>query len=417
MTKVTLSRPIISPLSNALGASIAGRKGIGKHLQPGVVAYDNDDGTRTTYLLPLEAIEKMRPTAKDKPVVGKSGGFDHVKIKPGHQYDGVATDSFWDGQSGWEAFNFDGMNSDTAKACEKGYQVSCAYIPTEVDETPGLWHNVPYDAIILNGEYTHFAVVPNPRYEGATIELLNSIGGGIMNKVLKATLSLIPIKQLREVFNSIEEDEKKKESEKAAAEKKNADDKAAKKDAAKKTFDDCMLNAKTDEEKAAAQAAFQKANAEIDAAPAIEPTPVEPVADLPPQPLGGGDVTPEPGAPAPAGGAPAPALNAPPTPTETPEQAQEREKKAAEALALKNAADEKAKKEAEDKAELEKKNALELKNKAEKAAKIEAERIERFNALRRVAEERGGQTGTPFVGVVSEQEKESLGRDRYGSRK
>ena len=71
----------------------AGKKGRGRHLQPGLVRYDNDDGTTTTYLLELDAIEAMRPTAKGIPLVGASTDFDHVKIEPGREYDGRVTDS------------------------------------------------------------------------------------------------------------------------------------------------------------------------------------------------------------------------------------------------------------------------------------------------------------------------------------
>ncbi|MES2155477.1 MAG: hypothetical protein V4510_10115 [bacterium] len=418
-----MRKTIYGPLVNASAGAWASkaRKGVGKHLEVGIVSYDNDDGSKTTYLLPREAIDKMRPTAAGKPVVGKTGGFDHVKVQPGKKYDGQVTDGFWDGESGWESINFGLDNAETAQACEKGFQFSCAYVPTEVDETPGKWHNVDYDAVILNGEYTHFAVVPNPRYVGATIQLLNSLPGGVMNKVLKAALSLVPLKDLREVFNSIEDDEKKKAADEKAA-KENA--RVEKRAAAQASYDAAMKNASSDDDRTKAKAAFEKMNAEIDAPEAS--TPVDPAAapggapaaDLPPQPLGGGDVIPEPGMPPmPApGGAGAPTNAAPP---ETPEQAQEREKKAAEAAALKNAEDDAAKKKAaEEKAkkdEAEKQNAIKVKAEAAKAAKAEALRTERFNALRRSAEERGGSVGTPFVGIVSAQEREDLGRARYGS--
>lgn len=388
---------------NNVGIVGQGKKAIARHLQPGVVRYENEDGTFTTYLLELDAIEKMRPTAAGIPVVGKSGGFDHLSVEPGKEYDGIVLDSVWDGESGWEAFNIDKMNAETAKACEKGFQASCAYVPTETDGKPGLWHNIPYDEKILNGRYTHVACVSNPRYEGATIELLNS-GGGIVNKTLKALLAaIVPVKQLKEIVNSIEDDEKKKKED---LEKLNAE----KATAAKAAYDEAMKNAKTPEEQAAAKAAYEKANAEL----------LEPKTDLPPEPLGGGDVVPDPGIPGQKLDQKAPvAANA----EETPEEKAAREKAAAEKLALekKNAEDEDAAKKAKEKADKEKeadekKNSLALKAKAAADAKADALRTERFNHLRRVADERGGSSGTPFAGVVTVQEKEDLGRERYGSR-
>lgn len=432
MSATLESRILRGPLTNAAAGawSPKGRKALVKHLQPGVVTYDEVKDEKTgevlrpkiTYLLDLEAIARMRPTASGIPVVGKSGGFDHAKVEKGKKYDGVVLDSIWDGESGWEVFNVDELNPETAQACERGFQASCAYIPTETDGKPGLWHNVPYDEKILNGRYTHVAVLPNPRYDGATIELLNSVGGVIMNKVLKGVLSLVSRKDLREVVNALEEEDKKADAEKAAAEKKNSDAKAAKKLEAENAYNAAMKNAKTPEEQAKAKEAFEKMNAEIEAgggemqdpaAATPAATTAQPKADLPAQPLGGGDVLPEPGVPGeqiklPAGAA----ANA----AETPEQAQEREKKALEA---KNAADAEAKKADEDKkvkeAE-EKKNALELKNKAEAEAKVNAERDRRFQELRNAAEERGGHSGTTFVSVSTAQDRENLGRDRYGSK-
>lgn len=433
--------------------------GRGKHLEPGIVHYGEESGGPITYLLPREAIEAMRPTAKGKPIVGRAGGFDHLKVNAADaaagKYDGAALESY-DGRDGWEWLLFQLKDAQTAEKCEDGYEFSCAYIPTEVDETPGVWHGVPYDAVIKNAEYTHFAIVPNPRYQGAKIELLNS-QGGIVNKALKAVLSLFPVKDIKEILNSMEEDQKKAREEKLAANK--------------TAYDEAMKNAKTDEEKAAAKAAFEKANAEAGA---------EPQADLPKLPLGGGDAPHEPGVPGTQDGG-----------AETPEQKAKREldKQNADAAAAKAKEEEDRKKlEAEKEASLQNElgnawakftadmiddaglakkvlvnsagavkpyaeqpdevkagwksaylgasgtnltercnslgakatAAVELRNaakaKAEKEAKEEAARTERFNALKRAAEERGGTAGSPFVGIVSAQEKEDLGRARYGSR-
>jgi hypothetical protein len=387
--------------------------GRGKHLEPGVVAYDNEDGSKTTYLLTREAIAAMRPTMKGIPLIGKAGGFDHMKVNEADakrgKYDGEVLESY-DGPEGWEHVLFQIRNKETAEKCADGYQLSCAYVPTDVEETPGVWHNVPYDAVIKNGQFTHLAVVPNPRYEGANIELLNSMSGGIVNKTLKAILAaVIPIAQLKELVNSIEEDQEK-------------DSKKAK---AKADFDQAMANAKTPEEKAAAQAIFEKANAEADAPPVAPQdaagAPPAPVSQVPPQPLGGGDVVPEPGMP--GAGAPKAKPNAAPEgmpPAAAAEAAKEGEPAAQEA-AEKAALEAKNAKEASEKAEADKKDREERAN-ALKAFKIkaeakDAERRERFNSLRKAAQERGGTVGTPFVGVVTSQEREDLGRDRYGSRK
>ena len=51
--------------------------------------------------------------------------------------------------------------------------MSCTYIMTESTGEDGEWHNMSYDDELLNGVFEHLAIVPNPRYEEATI-LLNS---------------------------------------------------------------------------------------------------------------------------------------------------------------------------------------------------------------------------------------------------
>jgi len=115
----------------------------------------------------------------------------------------------FDSGDGWESLRFMVWDPETKKKCVEGkYELSCAYVPTGTDGQPGLWHNCKYDEKILTGEYTHVAVVPNPRYEGAVIELANSLKkGGIVNRALKAVLSLVPVAELKEIVNSIESDQ------------------------------------------------------------------------------------------------------------------------------------------------------------------------------------------------------------------
>jgi len=239
--KVLLNSPYRSRFENEMKRTEWAKLFTAKHLEPGVVTYDQADGSKKTYLLTREAIAKMRPTAEGKPIVGKSGDFDHKSVKPTDfqegEVDGVVVEGF-DSGDGWDSIRFMVWEPETKSRClaahDNGddHQISCAYVPTETDEKPGLWHNVPYDEVILSGEYTHFAIVPNPRYEGAVI-LANSMKkGGIVNKVLKSVLSLVPVAELREIVNSIESDQeeaKKIDAEKAAAEvKKNADPKCSK---------------------------------------------------------------------------------------------------------------------------------------------------------------------------------------------
>lgn len=159
----------------------------GRHLEPGLVKYDDIENPNTgvtgaTFLLPKSAIDNMRGTFVGKPVVNRVHKEITKNFIKNGKADGVVIGSRFNSDDGWEWSDFIIWDEATEKNCRDGYQLSCAYVPTAVNWTPGLHHNVPYDGIIENGEYTHLAVVPNPRYEGAYI-VCNS-KGGIMN-VLK----------------------------------------------------------------------------------------------------------------------------------------------------------------------------------------------------------------------------------------
>ena len=141
-------------------------------------------------LIQKEALDRMAPTFVGMPVFNE----DHIKGVPYEELiqafsdgkfkaDGVVSAVSWNEKTGW----FDGdlivWDDATSQNIESGsYFPSCAYIPGENpgDTGPGgKWHNIPYDEEIVNGKYTHLAIVPRPRYEGAKF-YENSTGGNRM---------------------------------------------------------------------------------------------------------------------------------------------------------------------------------------------------------------------------------------------
>jgi hypothetical protein len=62
------------------------------------------------------------------------------------------------------------VTDEKAKKCieEEGYSVSCAYNVLDVKEG-GLWHDIKFDGEIVEGSFTHLALVENPRYEESKI--------------------------------------------------------------------------------------------------------------------------------------------------------------------------------------------------------------------------------------------------------
>lgn len=293
------------------------------HLEPGLVRYqDLNDGKGATLLLRKETIDKMRPTFKGKPVVNEV----HKNVEPegfkNGDHDGVVVDGYFDGADGQEWATFMAWDPLTQKNCmSNAYGTSCAYKPTKIDDTPGTWHNIPYDGEILDGEYTHLAIVANPRYEGARIlanskedtqmiklrfwkkdvknaadldaqaaveidgkqvkvlELVNAFKADEAKKAAAASSEDLknmaddtmieidgkemPLKNLKDMYrnNLKNADDEEKEKKKMAEEKKNAEDAKAKEDKEKeerKNAEDAEKKKKEDEERKNAESKEDK---------------------------------------------------------------------------------------------------------------------------------------------------------------
>jgi hypothetical protein len=178
-----------------------------RHLEPGLVRYsdlgDVDPATNKpkgmTLLLTKEAIDSMRPTFKGKPVVN----WYHKPVKPEDfkkgSADGIITGAYHNPTDGWDWVEFLVWDEGTKQNCDKGFQLSCAYVPTEVKVQPGMYHNIPYDGEVISGTYTHMAIVKDPRYERSLI-MCNSLGG----KMKKLLLKLIGKTEPVELDNSTE---------------------------------------------------------------------------------------------------------------------------------------------------------------------------------------------------------------------
>ena len=111
-----------------------------------------------------ETLFRCLPTIKGRPVI-----IDHKT--------GITPENMNDYAVGYVT----GFNMQSACDCDfvifedegkaviaEGYSVSCAYKPKAFGPG-GTWHNVPYDREITDLEYTHLALVQNPRYEDAKV--------------------------------------------------------------------------------------------------------------------------------------------------------------------------------------------------------------------------------------------------------
>lgn len=155
-----------------------------KFIEPGLADYTAEGFG--TVLVSKETLDRMLPSFVGKPVF-----LDHQDVTQEEAFqnntgvaEGVVSDIGYDTDSGWYYADMMIWNEETQKRIDKdGYTVSCAYDIFNADGQGGLYHNIKYDQSVLDGEYTHMAIVANPRYEGATI-IQNSKGGKPVGKKL-----------------------------------------------------------------------------------------------------------------------------------------------------------------------------------------------------------------------------------------
>lgn len=134
-----------------------------RHMQPGVARYENE-----TILVDTEGMKNLLKSVgtRSVPVYVNHQNVDLKNIK--QQADGYVTDSFYNEMDGWGWFKFIAVDDKAHSAIKNGYSVSNAYVPNEFGPK-GTKNNIPFDREVRNGEFTHLAIVPDPRYEGAKI--------------------------------------------------------------------------------------------------------------------------------------------------------------------------------------------------------------------------------------------------------
>lgn len=110
-------------------------------------------------------LDKFVHTLRNKPVV--INHKDEIKDK---DKVGEVFNVWYNPEDGW--YWCDGIITDkTAQNLieDKKWSVSCSYDFTKYDDKGGTENNIPYDIEFLDGEFSHLAIVDNPRYEGANI--------------------------------------------------------------------------------------------------------------------------------------------------------------------------------------------------------------------------------------------------------
>lgn len=137
-----------------------------RHMQPGVCKYNSE-----IVLVDTDAIKRMiggEAIGIPVYVLHNTAPNDERMKNLQAESDGYIIDSFYNELDGWAWFEFLVVSDKGHAAVAKGWAVSNAYMPTEWGPG-GTKNNVPYDREIVNGTFTHLAIVPDPRYEDACI--------------------------------------------------------------------------------------------------------------------------------------------------------------------------------------------------------------------------------------------------------
>jgi len=215
----------------------------GLHMCEGVAEY-HETGTPTRIFVGEDVLKNMNPTFAGKPVYVNH--VENVNLDTlQEEADGYVTESFFNKADGKYWAKFLVVSDRGHEAIRKGWKLSNAY-RIKNSRGGGKWHNVDYQQEVADGEYTHLAIVPNPRYEESIVltpeqfkeynsqkdqelkELANSKGERSMFKFFKkqavenaaemetlsVTLSNGQEKTLKQVINELEEAMKAKAEEK-----------------------------------------------------------------------------------------------------------------------------------------------------------------------------------------------------------
>lgn len=203
----------ITSVENSINDSNSPKTYRCKFIEPGVVAYKEHG----TVLVQKPILDLFLNTFIDKPVINEEHKSIDITKPFLEQANGIVKSVWRDEIDGWYCCEFVVWDEATKENIEKnGYSVSCAYDIIDY-QNGGTYHNIDYTLEVLNGNYTHLAVVKNPRYEDAKI-LLNSKGEEemskmeeVLNKISDLVNSMAPRKAKNEETKDEGKEEKKEE--------------------------------------------------------------------------------------------------------------------------------------------------------------------------------------------------------------
>lgn len=141
----------------------------GLHMVEGVAEYPehkSPDGSPMRILVLENTLKEMDRSFVGKPVYVNHQEVDLQNIQ--EQADGYVIESFFNTLDGKHWAKFIVVSDRGHEAIKNGWRLSNAYTPRNT-RSGGKWHAVEYAQEIVDGEYDHLAIVPNPRYAESVI--------------------------------------------------------------------------------------------------------------------------------------------------------------------------------------------------------------------------------------------------------
>lgn len=148
----------------------SGKKFKSRFIQPGLAGYPQQYGN---VLITKESLDKFVNTLEGKPVI-----INHQEVTANNVNEievGRVYNVWFNDEDGW--YWCDGVltSQNAIDLINDGYSVSCSYNVSDFTDKGGTVNNIKYDMEFLDGNFTHLAIVKNPRYEGADIVVVNSM--------------------------------------------------------------------------------------------------------------------------------------------------------------------------------------------------------------------------------------------------
>ena len=135
----------------------------GLHFASGVVRYP-EMNPPFTILVNSDVAKEMDRTMAGAPVFVNhvKPGTEQEEIQKGND-DGSVSESFFNQADGFHWAKFSVNTQEGLDALKNGWTLSNCWEPQAKDEQ-GLWHEVPYQKVAMNGNHRHLAIVDTPRY-------------------------------------------------------------------------------------------------------------------------------------------------------------------------------------------------------------------------------------------------------------